>query len=243
MRTPTPAQAANDLRTLARILAAHGPGSWSHALELADAASSPLRAASGGPSSVGDHSDPTASAALHHPDPTIPAVADLVSAYDGVRVALGVHGAASAIWVAGKLQGVAQLLDATSDPTTEWGLLWAAVDQCIRLHTRTITPTAAAAHLVEKDRARTLRRCRVCEAPMPEHDRHDICSADRSLWDDASRNVKGRLRWTHHTTEHHTDWAYWVDWVRARIADPDHVDNRIPLRRPGSPFEPTQEVA
>lgn len=234
-RTPPADRAAHDLRALAAILA---DGRWRRALELADAAASPLRAVSGGPSSVGDHSDPTATAATTRPDP-VPPVAALVSAYDAVRVALGYETDVDPLHMAGKLQGAATLL--VGLPPAEWALLWHAVDRCLALHVRTITPAAAAAHLVEKDRARALRRCTVCETPMPEHDRHDVCSADRSLWDDAQRNVKGRLRWTHHVEPHHSDWGYFVDWVRARIADPDHADNRIPLRRPGSPFEPTTE--
>lgn len=232
-RTPQPAQAAADYHQLAAILV---DGRWRRALELADANASPLRAAGGGSSSIGTHSDPTATAALSRPEP-IPSPAELVSAYDGLRVALGVRGGSSVHWTAGRLEGQARLLTTTRRPE-EWVAVWLWVDRCLRLHARVITPAAAAAHLAEKDRARTVRRCGVCEAPMPDHDRHDICSADRWLWDDAQRNVKGRLRWTNHADAHHTDWARFTEWVRARIAEPAHVDNRIPLLRPGSPFEP-----
>lgn len=234
-RTPPPAQAANDYRTLANVLA---DGRWGRALELADAAASPLRASGGGGgSSIGTHSDPTATAALNRPDP-VPAAAELVSAYDGLQAALGVRGGSSATWTAGRLEGHAKLLVNEHRRPDTWTEVWLWVDRCLRLHAQVITPAAAAAHEAEKDRARTIRRCGVCEAPMPDHDRRDVCSADRWLWDDAQRNVKGRARWTTHADTHHTDWARFTEWVRARIADPAHVDNRIPLQRPGSPFQP-----
>jgi hypothetical protein len=240
-RTPTPDRAAADLVALAGVIR---DGRWRRALELADANSSPLRSTAGsdGGAAIGTHSDPTAAAALHQRHDHIPHAAELVSAMDGVRAAMGVRGGSSMTWVEGRLIGRCLVLHARMIATgqlAEWEVLWRHVDRCLVLHARVITPDAAAAHQAEKDRARTLRRCTVCESPMPDHDRHDICSADRWLWDDAQRNVKGRLRWTNHAEAHHTDWARFVDWVRARIADPAHVDNRIPLTRPGSPFTPT----
>lgn len=232
MRTPNPTRAALDLRALAAILA---DGRWTRALELADAAASPLRAASGGRGAVGAHSDPTATAATTRPDP-VPPVTALVSAYDAVRVALGARGGVSVHWVAGKLQGAAQLIGDTQT-SADYGVLWHAVDRCLALHARTITPDAAAAHMQRKASEQAARYCVVCEAPLTPEERRSMCGPDYWLWRD--RAVIRHLFTAQADGDPGSDRAHFVTWVRARISDPLHVDNRgVALSRPGSPLMP-----
>lgn len=230
MRTPPADRAATDLRRLATHLA---DGTWARALTIAGDGS-PLRstAGGGGRGAIGAHSDPTANAALGQPD-QLPTQTELISAIDAVRVALGARGACSHHWLAGRLQGAAQLIGPGHD---DWTLLWRHVDRCLALVDRCIVPAAAAAHEHRKAVARQARYCVACEAPLTPDDRRSMCEPDYWLW----RQPEHRRLYTDQPEgDPGSDRWHFVAWVRARIADPTHPHNGgLPLRRPGSPHEP-----
>lgn len=246
MRTPPPDVAARDYRALARILT---PRTWERALDLASAAHSTIRAGGGGRSSLGAHSDPTASAAFTHSPVPLPTT--LRDAADVLAERLGATTDRSVAWINGKLQGQAQLLISGTSPL-DYALVHAAVLDLHRLLVDTITPAERA----DYEKAKAARHCLVCRCQMPDDDRNSMCSADRSAWHRARQEAwyddpdpdtgrpRGRARWTNHRLEHTSDLARWAAWMQLRIADPEHPDNvmrtginRRPIR-PGSPYEP-----
>ena len=118
-------------------------GEWDRAIALAAANRSPLSVSTGGGGSIGGHSDPTATAATQRRPNTIPTATDLRRALDHVRLELdGRH--QPDMWVAGKLTGIAQL----GDPSKA---IIVAVQRCLDLHCRVITPRAAADRMLAKE--------------------------------------------------------------------------------------------
>ena len=246
MRTPPPDIAARDYRDLANMLTAR---TWERALDLASAAHSTITGGSGGPISVGGHSDPTSAAAFTRTP--VPTVRQLRSAFDVLAERLGASADRSVGWCSGKLRGEAQLLT-SNQHATEYALVHAAVVDLHRLMIDTITPAA----LADYRQAKAVRRCFTCQCELDPTDHHVQCSADRTAWYRARQEVwyddpdpdtgrpRGRARWTNHRFEHVSDLAHWSAWMQLRIADPDHPDNitRTGLNmrpiRPGSPYEP-----
>lgn len=162
---------ADELRALADILTNR---SWSRAVELAAANRSPLRATTGGGGSIGDHSDPTAAAALTPHHGNIPTASALRAALRVVATHLDIdprHPHLEAT-VAGRLR------HAADTPPIARPLL-AAVQIALTLYGRTITPQAAADWILGQEAPRDAvgpDSCEACDTPRPH------CGALRDGW-------------------------------------------------------------
>lgn len=171
------------LRELADTLA--GP-TWAAALDLARLEhSAPLRAAAGGRGSVGAHSDPTATAAVHPTATPIPSPAQLWSALDSVATAVAaptVPRAELAFVVAARLDA-AMAAGPVHPITRRHGVT------LLRLVDRCRTTPAQADRMIEEDQARERVAvgptcCEACETPKPQCGtlRQGWCNACRQLW-------------------------------------------------------------